>query len=118
MIEEIKFNKENMLKATKIGHLSATDLADYLVKKKFIPFRQAHFITGKCVALAESLGKDLSELNLNELQSVEPNISADVLELLTLESSKEARKSLGGTSDYSVDIQLELIDKFIKSQEI
>ena len=118
MIEEIKFNKENMLKATKIGHLSATDLADYLVKQKQIPFRQAHFITGKCVALAESLGKDLSELSLNELQSVEPNISADVLELLTLESSKEARKSLGGTSDYSVDIQLELIDKFIKSQEI
>ncbi|WP_086253074.1 argininosuccinate lyase [Campylobacter sp. P091] len=118
MIEEVKFNKENMLKATKIGHLSATDLADYLVKKKFIPFRQAHFITGKCVALAESLGKDLSELSLNELQSIEPNISTDVLELLTLESSKEARKSLGGTSDYSVDIQLELIDKFIKSQEI
>ncbi|MBR4098227.1 MAG: hypothetical protein IKK31_03745, partial [Campylobacter sp.] len=118
MIEEIKFNKENMLKATKIGHLSATDLADYLVKQKQIPFRQAHFITGKCVALAESLSKDLSELSLNELQSVEPNISADVLELLTLESSKEARKSLGGTSDYSVDIQLELIDKFIKSQEI
>ncbi|MEE3777029.1 argininosuccinate lyase [Campylobacter sp. CX2-4080-23] len=118
MIKEIKFNKENMLKACKTGHLSATDLADYLVKQKQIPFRQAHFITGKCVALAESLGKDLSELNLKELQSIEPSIDSDALGLLMLESSKEARKSIGGTSDYSVDIQLELIDKFIKSNDI
>ena len=118
MMAEIKFNKENMLKACKTGHLSATDLADYLVKQKQIPFRQAHFITGKCVALAESLGKDLSELNLKELQSIEPSIDSDALELLMLESSKEARKSIGGTSDYSVDIQLELIDKFIKSNDI
>lgn len=118
MMAEIKFNKENMLKACKTGHLSATDLADYLVKQKQIPFRQAHFITGKCVALAESLGKDLSELNLKELQSIEPSIDSDALELLMLESSKEARKSIGGTSDYSVNIQLELIDKFIKSNDI
>ncbi|ARR00335.1 MULTISPECIES: argininosuccinate lyase [Campylobacter] len=118
MMAEIKFNKENMLKACKTGHLSATDLADYLVKQKQIPFRQAHFITGKCVALAESLGKDLSELNLEELQSIEPSIDSDALGLLKLESSKEARKSIGGTSDYSVNIQLELIDKFIKSNDI
>ncbi|WP_096024066.1 argininosuccinate lyase [Campylobacter lanienae] len=117
MIKEIKFNKENMLKACKTGHLSATDLADYLVKQKQIPFRQAHFITGKCVALAESLGKDLSELSLDELQSIEPIIDSNALELLKLESSKEARRSLGGTSDYSVDIQLNLISDFLNSND-
>ena len=117
MIKEIKFNKENMLKACKTGHLSATDLADYLVKQKQIPFRQAHFITGKCVTLAESLGKDLSELSLDELQSIEPIIDSDALELLKLESSKEARRSLGGTSDYSVDIQLNLISDFLNSND-
>lgn len=118
MLKEIKFNKENMLKATKTGHLSATDLADYLVKQRSVPFRQAHFITGKCVALAESLDKDISELSIDELKSIEPSIQSDALEVLKLQNSKEARKSLGGTSNSSVDIQLELISQFLtKSQK-
>ena len=59
----------------------------------------------------------MHSLNLEELQSVEPIIDFDALELLKLESSKEARKSLGGASDYSVDIQLNLISDFLNSND-
>ena len=64
MLKTTTWRKENMLKACKMGHLSATDLADYLVSAYNEPFRLAHNITGRLVALAESRGKDLSELSL------------------------------------------------------
>lgn len=115
MVKTTKFNKKNMLKACRTGHLSATDLADYLVNKINIPFRQAHFITGKCVALAENLQKDISELSLDELKSVDDRISNEALDILKLSNSKEARNSFGGTSNSSVDIQIKIIDEFLKS---
>ncbi|ANE34673.1 argininosuccinate lyase [Campylobacter hyointestinalis subsp. lawsonii CCUG 27631] len=118
MLKTTKFNKDFMLKACKTGHLSATDLADYLVKEHKIPFREAHFITGRCVKLAEDNGKDISELSLDELKSIDERIENRALEVLKLLNSKEARKSIGGTSNQSVDIQLELIDNFIKSNDI
>ena len=93
MLKATTFNKDKMLKACKMGHLSATDLADYLVKEKNIPFRQAHFITGKCVAMAESKGLDLSEVTLSDLQSVDENMDEGALNSLNLENSKEARKN-------------------------
>lgn len=113
MLKKTEFKKDNMLKACKKGHLSATDLADYLVREKGVPFRQAHFITGKCVAKAESLGKDLSELNIDELKAVDSEFTSDALLVLGLENSKEARKSLGGTSNESVRIQIEQINEFL-----
>jgi len=82
MIKTAKFNEKNMLKATKTGHLSATDLADYLVREKNIPFRTAHFITGKAVAKAESLGLDLSELNKEQLKSVDENLDENIKEFM------------------------------------
>lgn len=118
MLKTTKFSKENMLKACKIGHLSATDLADYLVREKNIPFRKAHFITGKCVALAESKGLDLSELLLDDLKSVDENIDENALISLNLEKSKESRQSYGGTSNKSVLNQILEMEEFLKSQKI
>ena len=113
MLKTTTWRKENMLKACKMGHLSATDLADYLVSAYNEPFRLAHNITGRLVALAESKGKDLSELSLEELKSVDPRFDEGALSALSLEASKEARKSSGGTSNESVEKQLVLINDFL-----
>ena len=118
MIKTAKFNEKNMLKATKTGHLSATDLADYLVREKNIPFRTAHFITGKAVAKAESLGLDLSELNEEQLKSVDENLDANAIKFLDLHASKEARCSQGGTANKSVDEQIEILDYWLKKKEL
>lgn len=113
MLKTTTWRKENMLKACKMGHLSATDLADYLVSAFGEPFRLAHNITGRLVALAESRGKDLSELSLEELKSVDSRFDERALSALSLEASKEARKSSGGTSNESVEKQLVLINDFL-----
>lgn len=118
MIKTAKFNEKNMLKATKTGHLSATDLADYLVREKNIPFRTAHFITGKAVAKAESLGLDLSELNEEQLKSVDENLDANAIKFLDLHASKEVRTSKGGTANKSVDEQIEILDYWLKKKEL
>ena len=114
MIKTAKFNEKNMLKATKTGHLSATDLADYLVREKNIPFRTAHFITGKAVAKAESLGLDLSELNKEQLKSVDENLDENAIKFLDLHASKEARTSKGGTANKSVEEQIKILDDWLK----
>ena len=80
-----------------------------------MPFRQAHFIVGKCVAKAENLGVDLSELNLTQLREIEPKFGAGAIEALRLENSKQARKSAGGTSDESVQAQLDLLNDFLSN---
>lgn len=115
MIESMSINSENMLKACKKGHLVATDLADFLVREKNIPFRKAHFITGKCVSMAESKGLDLSELSFEELKSVDENIDESAMKVLSLISSKEARNSIGGTANSSVEAQIKELEEFIKS---
>ena len=113
MLKTTQINKQNMLKACKIGHLSATDLADYLVSKFGEPFRSAHNITGRCVALAERSHKDLSELSLDELKSIDARFDDGALNALSLEASKEARTSAGGTANASVKAQLESVRKFL-----
>ncbi|ASM34480.1 argininosuccinate lyase [Campylobacter sputorum subsp. bubulus] len=115
MIDSMSINSENMLKACKTGHLVATDLADFLVRQKNIPFRKAHFITGKCVAIAESKGLDLSELSYEELRSVDENIDEDAMRVLNLNNSKEARNSVGGTANSSVENQIKELDEFLNS---
>jgi argininosuccinate lyase len=97
---------ENMLKATKVGHLSATDLADYMVVKQNIPFREAYYITKLAVAKANELSKDLSELSIDELRSSckeLENIDEEVLAYLNLENSMNSRDSYGGTSTKSTN---------------
>ena len=114
MLKTAKFNKQNMLAMTKRGHLTATDLADYLVREKNVPFRRAHFITGKAVAYAENLGLDLSELNAQQLASVDESLGGDAVKFLDLNASQEARKSQGGTANASVNVQIEFLNEWLK----
>ena len=114
MLKTAKFNEQNMLAMTRRGHLTATDLADYLVREKNVPFRRAHFITGKAVAYAENLGLDLSELNAQQLASVDENLDAGAVKFLDLNASKEARKSQGGTANESVAVQIEILNEWLK----
>ena len=106
-----------MRQACEVGHLSATDLADYLVQKCNIPFREAHFITGRAVAHAESLNVDLSHLSAEELQKVDERIGEDVLPYLSLENSMNARTSQGGTATASTCKQLEIFEAWMKSRK-
>ncbi|AQW87614.1 argininosuccinate lyase [Campylobacter pinnipediorum subsp. caledonicus] len=115
MLKESSFNKENMKKASMTGHLTATDLADFLVREKNIPFRQAHFITGKIVAKAEELSKDISELSSDDIKNINENIDDEALKVLDLISSMQARKSKGGTSTQSVKEQIDILENWIKN---
>lgn len=97
MIPAIEPKRENMLEAAKRGFSTATDLADYLVKKG-IPFRDAHEIVGSSVAFGIKESKDLSDMSLAELQQFSDKIEGDVFEVLTLEGSVNARNHIGGTA--------------------
>jgi len=112
-LKTMKVNKDKMYKACKKGHLTATDLADYLVNKG-IPFREAHHITGKAVALAEEKGVDLSDLSLKELKKIDNRIENDLD--LSLENSMKSRKSYGATAPERVKEQIEYFEKFLKEK--
>ena len=101
MMPAISCNKEEMYAAAKQGYATATDLADYLVKKG-VPFRDAHEIVGKSVAFGIKEKKDLAELKLAELQNFSDLIAEDVFEVLTLEGSVAARDHIGGTAPTQV----------------
>ncbi|NLO16843.1 MAG: argininosuccinate lyase, partial [Arcobacter butzleri] len=109
---------ENMLKATKVGHLSATDLADYMVVKQNIPFREAYYITKLAVAKANELNKDLSELSIDELRSSckeLESIDEEILAYLNLENSMNSRDSYGGTSTKSTKEIITIFQDWLKS---
>lgn len=101
MTPAITPKKENMYKAAKQGFSTATDLADYLVVKG-LPFRDAHEVVGKAVALGVETRRDLSEMELTELQAFSDIIQQDVFDVLTLEGSVAARKHIGGTAPEQV----------------
>ncbi len=112
MLRSMKIEKENMLRACKIGHLTATDLADYLVKKG-VPFRETHHISGRAVAFAEKKGVDLSELKLDELKSIDARIEADVMDVINHANSMNARNSYGGTAKAQVEAQIAHFEEFL-----
>ncbi|MCU7795931.1 MAG: argininosuccinate lyase [Candidatus Thiodiazotropha sp. (ex Myrtea spinifera)] len=97
MIPAITCRKEAMREAAMRGFATATDLADYLVRKG-MPFRDAHEVVGKSVAFGVAEGRDLSEMSLQELKGFSDTISEDVFQVLTLEGSVSARNHIGGTS--------------------
>lgn len=97
MIPEIKPKQQNMREAALKGFATATDLADYLVKKG-MPFRDSHEVVGKAVAHGIEQGRDLSEMSLQELQGFSSDIGEDVFAVLTLEGSVAARNHIGGTA--------------------
>ena len=98
--------KDAMERAALRGYATATDLADYLVKKG-LPFRDAHEVVAHAVKDAIALGKDLAELPLETLQGYDARITADVAEALTLAGSLNARSTLGGTAPVQVRAQIE-----------
>ena len=101
MIGGIDVNADAMRNAAKEGYATATDLADYLVKKG-MPFREAHEVVAKAVRHAENAGKDLSELDLGALQQFSPLVEKDVFDALTLEGAMAARNHIGGTAPETV----------------
>ena len=113
-IKTMQVKTQNMQNACKMGHLSATDLADYLVQKCDIPFREAHFITGKAVAKSEELKIDLSDIELKYLQEIDSRIGEDVLKFLSIENSMNARTSEGGTSTQRTQEQLQYFKNFLE----
>ncbi len=113
-------NTKAMEKACKIGHLSATDLADYLVQNSGIPFREAYYITKDVVSKANSLDKDVSELTLIEIQSANEklkNIDKEILEYLNLRNSMNSRDSYGGTSTKRTKEQIEYFRNWLKNDK-
>ena len=101
----ITVNAQAMEAATKKGYATATDLADYLVKKG-LPFRDAHEVVAHAVKTAQTQNLDLSELPLATLQQFNPAIQADVFECLSLVGSLNARNTLGGTAPSQVRQQI------------
>jgi argininosuccinate lyase len=101
MVPHISAKKQNMYNSAKRGFATATDLADYLVRKG-MAFRDAHEVVGLAVRLGIDSQRDLSELSLTELQEFSALISEDVFEFLTLEGSVAARKHIGGTAPETV----------------
>ncbi|MBE8190116.1 MAG: argininosuccinate lyase [Candidatus Thioglobus sp.] len=113
MVPAIQVNKKMMYKSAKKGHTTATDLADYLVKKG-AAFRDAHAAVGKSVAYAIKQEKDLSELSLEELQKFDERIENDVVEILSLEGSISAKDHFGGTAPNQVKQAIQAARKTLK----
>ncbi len=101
MMGGIEARPERMRGALAEGFATATDLADYLVKKG-LPFREAHEVVGAAVKAAETQGKDLADLTLAELQAFSPLVQSDVATCLTIEGSLAARNHIGGTAPEQV----------------
>ena len=97
MVPNMTFDRERMRNAASRGHATATDLADYLVRGG-LAFRDAHEVVGTAVQLAESSGRELDALSLEELRGVSDRINEDVFEILTLEGSLHSRNHVGGTA--------------------
>jgi argininosuccinate lyase len=105
MVPTIKANKDNMYQSAIKGYTTATDLADYLVKKG-LAFRDAHDVVGKAVAFGIKENKDLSEFTLNELKEFDKSIENDVFEVISLEGSIRSRNHIGGTSPEQILIAI------------
>ncbi len=117
MMKNITINTDNMQKACAVGHLTATDLADYLVQKQNMAFRVAYIITKDVVKYADKLGKDISTLSIDELRASHKqlkDIDDEVLMYLNLKNSMNSRCSFGGTSTKQTKIQLKHIQDWLK----
>jgi len=102
MVRDMTPRTDKMKAAAGSGYATATDLADWLVRTLGMPFRQAHHVTGRIVALAAESGLDLEQLTLAQLQSIEPTITAEVFDVLGVEQSVRSRVSYGGTAPENV----------------
>ncbi len=101
MIGNLTFRREKMKDAASGGYSTATDIADYLVRKG-VPFRRAHAVTGKIVGVCLKKGRNFSDLSLAEFRKFHPAFEKDIFRVITVESSVSARQGLGGTSKKQV----------------
>ncbi|WP_210529414.1 argininosuccinate lyase [Rubellimicrobium arenae] len=106
MMEDLQASPERMRAAAGAGFATATDLADWLVRAKGMPFREAHHVTGALVAKAEAKGGDLPDLSLPEMQEIHGGITEDVFAVLGVDNSVRSRISYGGTSPVRVREQI------------
>ncbi|TAN57024.1 MAG: argininosuccinate lyase, partial [Rhodospirillales bacterium] len=106
MIADMTVNDQRMKAAAGAGFSTATDLADWLVRRLGMPFREAHHVTGRIVKLAEDKGCGIEELSLADMQAVEAGITQDVFDVLTVERSVESRTSFGGTAPDCVRVAI------------
>jgi len=105
-------NKKKMLELAETGYITATDLADYLVKNHRMSFRKAYQVTASIVNFAEKKKKKLHQLDLNELKKIEPMLTSDVIKVFDLKYSVNSKKSFGGTSFANIK---KMITKYKKS---
>ena len=98
MVRDMEPNATNMRRSAGRGFATATDLADWLVRAAGVPFREAHHITGRIVAFAESKGAMLEDLTIDELCAIDQRIGRDVFSVLGVDNSVKSRKSHGGTA--------------------
>jgi argininosuccinate lyase len=106
MIAGATFNTVRMRAAAELGYATATDLADWLVRARGIPFREAHHITGAAVKLAEQRGIALDALPLDDLKAIDARIDESVYAALSVDASVAARASYGGTAPDQVRLQV------------
>ena len=113
MLATLTFNAGNMMQATKMGFLNATDIADYLVKKG-LPFRSAHEIVGRMVLYCTERNCNIEDMRLSELKSFHEDIQEDLLEIARIEKCTDAKISAGGTSKENVMRMIEENKKFLQ----
>jgi len=105
MVRDMTPDTGRMRAAAGLGYATATDLADWLVQNLKMPFRDAHHVTGRIVAVAEQAGVGLDRLPLADMQAIEPRIIAEVFGVLSVEHSVASRTSFGGTAPENVRTQ-------------
>ncbi len=108
MILDFSVNREKMKIAANSAYSTATDIADWLVRKANVPFREAHHITGQIVALAERKKLNLNELNIGDMQKIDNRINSDIFSVLSVENSVNSRTSFGGTAPENIKAQIEI----------
>ena len=106
MVGDMTVNAAAMKKAAGSGYSTATDLADWLVREAGLPFREAHHVTGRAVALAEVKKLPLDRLPLDELQAINGAITDEVYSVLSVQNSVKSRTSFGGTAPAEVRRQI------------
>ncbi len=116
MVRDMEPNTKNLRAAAMTGYSTATDLADWLVRTLKMPFRDAHHVTGRIVALAEDKGVRIDELSLKDMKSVERRVTAAVFDVLTVDDSVASRESFGGTAPANVRREIRRWAKLLKGR--
>ncbi|RJP75348.1 MAG: argininosuccinate lyase [Desulfobacteraceae bacterium] len=115
MMPKVVIRKDRMLEATTTGYLNATELADYLVGKG-IPFREAHSCSGKAVSYAIGKGKELQDLELDEMKLFSKRIESDLFDFLGTRAMVDRRKSFGGTATENVKHAIAAAEEQLKTE--